>query len=122
MAVKRMSVAGDILGNPLPRTVESLRSHRTLLLLALAVNLADALTTQFGLSIGIPEGNPIPAMMLASGGRLALFGSKFVFLGALVLLISVLGRRFPKLWHTFTVTNFVLLAVVLSNSAQILAR
>jgi hypothetical protein len=122
VAVKRTSTVGSLLSNPQPRIADGFRRHRVLLFLALALNLGDALTTQFGLSLGIPEGNPIPAMMLANGGRFALFGSKFGVMAVVLLAVCLLGRRYPRLWHTFTVTNLVLLAVVLSNSAQILAR
>lgn len=122
MTVKGMSMAGSPFGNALPRITDSLQRHRVVLILALAVNLGDVLTTHFGLARGIPEGNPIPAMLLANSGQFAMFGAKFAVMAVVILMVCLLGRRYPKLWHTFTVTNVVLLAAVLSNSAQILAH
>ncbi len=115
-------MAGSLFGTVLPRITDSLHRHRVLLILALLLNLGDVLSTYIGLSGGLPEGNPIPAMLLAKGGQLALFGSKFAVMAVVILMVSLLGSRYPKLWHTFTVTNVVLLAAVLSNSAHILAR
>lgn len=126
MSVNRMYVAGgplaNVLGNVLPRITDGLRRNRVALLIALVLNLGDALSTHIGLAGGLAEGNPIPAMLLAAGGEWAWIGSKFALVTAVVLMVCLLGRRYPKLWHTFTVTNVVLLAAVISNSAQILTR
>ncbi len=122
MSVNRMGLVASPFGNVLPRITESLRQHRVLLLIAMVVNLGDVLTTHIGLASGISEGNPIPATLIANGGELAWLRTKFGLMALLVLAICMLSRRYPKLWHTFTVTNVVLLAAVLSNSAQILTR
>lgn len=122
MSVDRMNMAGSPFSNVLPRITDGLRRNRVALLIALFLNLGDALSTHIGLAGGLCEGNPIPAMLLASGGEFAWVGTKFAFVTTVILLVCLLDRRYPKLWHTFTVTNVVLLAAVLSNSAQILAR
>ena len=121
MSVNRMSVDGGPFGVSLHWMAHGIRRNRVALLLALALNLADVLTTHLGLARGIPEGNPIPAMLHAGGGEVAMFAAKFAVMASAILLVSLLGRRYPRLWHTFTVTNLVLLAAVLSNSAQVLA-
>lgn len=122
MTVDRMCIDGSPLGAVLPQITDSLRRNWMVLSLALALNLGDMITTHLGLTHGLQEGNPVPAMLHASGGEFALFGAKFAVLTATIFVICLLGRRYHKLWHTFTVTNVVLLAAVISNSAQILAH
>ncbi len=108
--------------NVLPLIIDGLQAHRAALILVLILNLGDVVTTRLGFALGIPEGNPIPAMLHASGGEFAIFGAKFAVMITIILLVCLLGKRYPRLWHTLTVTNIVLLAVVVSNSAQVLAH
>lgn len=121
MSLSDASIAHSTLGNVLAMVVDGINRHRVGLLAAVDLNLGDAISTHVGLAAGIPEGNPIPARLLADGGQLAFFGVKFGVVAAVVLVICLLGSRYPKLWHAITVTNVVLAAVVLSNVAQILA-
>ncbi len=122
MGVNNASMAIRPFGSLLPQITEGFHRHRVALLLTLTLNVGDVLTTHFGLASGVSEGNPIPAMLLAHGGEVAMFGGKMAAISAVVLTACLLGRRYPKVWHTFTVTNLVLLAAIVSNSAQILAR
>ncbi|HEX2987385.1 MAG TPA: DUF5658 family protein [Chloroflexota bacterium] len=122
MSVDKMMMADNPFANVLSLIADGLRRNRVALLIALALNVGDAISTHIGLTGGLQEGNAIPALLLANGGELAWVGSKFTLVAVVVLLVCLLGRRYPKLWHTFTVTNFVLLAAVLSNSAQLLTQ
>jgi hypothetical protein len=120
MSANSARMACGTLGNVLTMVVDGLNQHRVGLLAALNLNLGDAVSTHIGLAGGIPEGNPVPARLLASGGELAFLGAKFGVAAAVVLVICLLGRRYPRLWHAITVTNVVLAVVVVSNVAQIL--
>lgn len=124
--VDTMSTARNRLGcshlrEALPRMAEGLYQHRLALLLLLLLNLADVITTHVGLAIGIPEGNPLPAMLLAGGGQLAMFASKAGMMAGMALIVCLLHDRYPNLRLALTVTNFMLLLVLISNSAQIMA-
>ncbi len=59
--------------------------------LFVAVNLLDAITTQAGLAAGIPEGNPLPALILDNGGMVAFLLVKL----ALVLWVAALPDLLP---------------------------
>ena len=121
MSLNNASILGSTLGSALTAVADGLNRHRVGLLAALDLNLGDAISTHIGLAGGIPEGNPIPARLLANGGQVAFFGVKFAVVAAIVLVICLLGSRYPRLWHAITVTNIVLAIVVISNVAQILA-
>ncbi len=121
MSLNSASIVGPTLGNMLAMIIDGLNRHRVGLLAAVDLNLGDAISTHIGLAGGIPEGNPIPARLLADGGQLAFVGAKFGVVAAVVLVICLLGGRYPKLWHAVTVTNVLLAVVVVSNVAQILA-
>ncbi|MGE5619823.1 MAG: hypothetical protein ACM3US_11265 [Sphingomonadaceae bacterium] len=43
-------------------------------------------------------------------------------MAAATFIVCLLDSRYPRLWYTFSVTNVVLLAAVLSNAAQVLDR
>lgn len=122
MMVNKASMVGGPLAVALPNIADGLRRHRFALLAALVLNIGDLLSTHVGLANGLPEGNLIPAMLHANGGEVAMLGAKVAVVALVALIVCLLGRRYPRLWHTFTVTNVVILAAVLSNSAQILAR
>ncbi|MGE5619822.1 MAG: hypothetical protein ACM3US_11260 [Sphingomonadaceae bacterium] len=74
MIAGRSSAAATSNGGVLSRLRDSLRRHRLVFFLALVLNLADALSTHIGLAAGLPEGNPVPAMLHANGSQLAMFG------------------------------------------------
>ena len=121
MGLNSATMASGTVGNMLTTIANSLNQHRIGLLAALDLNLGDVVTTHIGLVGGIPEGNPLPARLLASGGESAIFGAKFGIFAAMILLICLLGGRYPKLWHVVTVVNLLLAAVVISNATQIFA-
>ena len=121
MSTNNASILRGTLRNVLTTIFDGINRHRIGLLAALDLNLGDVVTTHIGLVGGIPEGNPLPARLLASGGEPAIFGAKFGVFAAIILLICLLGGRYPKLWHVVTVVNLLLIAVVISNASQIFA-
>lgn len=121
MSLNEANMASGTLGNVLAMVVDGLNRHRVGLLAALDLNLGDAVSTHIGLAGGIREANLVPATMLATGGEPAWLAVKFGVAAAVILAISLLGRRYPRLWHAVTVTNVVLLAAVVSNAIQIVA-
>jgi hypothetical protein len=121
MSVNSKRMDGGFFAGALPRISEGIYRNRVVLLLALILNVGDVLSTHIGLARGLPEGNPIPAMLLANGGQMAMFSGKVAVFAAVLLVVCTLGDRYPKLWHTFTALNVILLLVVVSNTAQILS-
>lgn len=94
-------------------------SHAITATLFLLANLADALTTYLGLERGLSELNVLPASLLARYGLGAMMGAKaFIILGALVLVL-LLGKRYPLLWWGLSALSVGLGLVVLSNLVQV---
>ncbi len=84
------------------------------------LNVWDALTTWAGISSGIPEGNPIPALLIESGGIGALVLAKMALvalLGGAVLSLP----RYRRLMYALYVGSALLAVAVLSNLSLILA-
>ncbi|HEX5417198.1 MAG TPA: DUF5658 family protein [Chloroflexota bacterium] len=110
-------------GNRPARSAEtlshSLWAHRHWLLLLLVANLLDIATTVIGLTLGIPEGNPVEASILASLGEFWMFLFKVMLVALLVLAIHPLHRHYRRLWPAFLVMTMPTVLVVLSNVALI---
>jgi hypothetical protein len=79
------------------------------------LNVADLWTTYEGLAKGIPEGNPLPAAMLAAYGFGALVGLKGLI--TLALVTAPMACRFLR--HALPATCAILALVVLSNVVQV---
>jgi hypothetical protein len=92
---------------------------RTGLLLLAYLSLLDVLSTSAGLRLGIPEGNPLPAAVLAAHGELAMYGLKAAVTAGVVLAILALRGRYPRLPVALTAVNVILAVVVASNVAQL---
>ena len=90
----------------------------TILLLCLALQLADALTTALALDAGAVEGNVLPAAVLASHGEAALYALKAA--GVLVM-AGILWRlrSWPGAWRCLRWSNVAMLLVVAVNTTAI---
>src|SRR5512135_411042 len=95
-----------------------LDTRTEVLLLFAMLNALDVLTTRLGLAIGIPEGNPIPAAIIASEGFETFVLVKF----ALVLLVCaapLLLPRFHRMWMAIHFGSAVLAVAIANNLLQI---
>src|SRR3989304_5069718 len=99
-----------------------MRAHLTMRRLSLAIfaalNILDIMTTHAGLAAGIPEGNPVPALLLG-GGEIGFFAVKVGLSLAVVGAILRL-RQYPRLWAVLPVVSLVLAVAVVSNLAMII--
>ncbi len=82
-------------------------------------NLMDLLTTDRGLSAGIPEANPVPAMLLGNGGEAMMYAAKVVVSLLLVAAVLLLPR-FRRLWYAVDAASVVLAVAVISNITHIM--
>ena len=91
----------------------------TILLLCLALQLADALTTALALDAGAVEGNVLPAVVLASHGEAALYAAKLL---AVVVMAGLVWRLrwWALTWRVCRCANVVMLLVVMLNLTALL--
>jgi hypothetical protein len=100
----------------------ALRRRWPVVVLALALNVGDVISTLIGFRLGVPEGNPLPRLLIGHWGELTFFSFKLWLVAAVIFVVCLLEARYPRLWRAVYVINAVLVAVVLSNSLHILAR
>lgn len=108
-----MGVAGTTI-------VGGLHRHWLAVALAALLHFGDVLSTHLALRVGLAEINLVPASVMALHGETVMYGLKLTAVATVILLICLLERRYPKLWHAVHVTNGMMAAVVLSNSVQVL--
>lgn len=88
--------------------------------LFIVLNLLDILTTHVGLAAGIPEGNPVPAFILASAGEPAMYAAKLAVCAVIILSVLRL-HQYCRLRYTLYIGSAILLFVVASNLSLLLA-
>ncbi len=96
-----------------------LDTRTEVLLLFAMLNLLDVLTTRLGLVLGIPEGNPIPAAIIAGQG----FETFVLVKVVLVLVVSaapLLLPRFHRIWMAIHFGSAVLALAIANNLVQII--
>jgi len=98
---------------------ETISEQRPWLALLFLLNSLDMATTALGLQLGIPEGNPIQASLLAGYGELALLLSKIVLLAGLILVLHLLRARYRRLWPFWLAMTVPTLLVVTNNLALV---
>lgn len=96
-----------------------MRRHSITLALFAALNAADIATTRAGIAAGIPEGNPIPAAIMAAHGEAAMYVVK-VGLCLLAAFAVVCLPQYQRLHYALKGFSAVLAIVVLSNLSLIL--
>lgn len=82
------------------------------------VNALDVLTTHVALASGLSEGNPIPALLLRSGGELSMYAVKLIVWLGLVIM-AFYFTRWRLRWRAVQGVTVVLALVVISNTLQI---
>ncbi len=81
----------------------------------LSLNVLDLLTTLVGLRLGFREVNPIPAFILSNYGEIGLLIFKGASAAALVPVIAILGRKYPRTWIALVLGAALVGMVVVSN-------
>jgi hypothetical protein len=81
----------------------------------LVLNALDLVTTLLGLHMGYREVNPLPAYILSAHGEFGLLLFKAASAAAIVPLIVVLGRRYPRTWWALGLGAVLVGVVVVSN-------
>ncbi len=97
-----------------------LDTRTEVLLLFAMLNALDVLTTRLGLIVGIPEGNPIPAAIIASEGF-----ETFVLVKVVLVLVvcaaPLLLPRFHRIWMAIHLGSALIALAVANNLLQIVA-
>jgi hypothetical protein len=80
------------------------------------LNTGDLITTNIGLRSGLHEGNPLMRLLLSQHGFVSLIAYKVVVVAAVLIGLSVLSRRHPRMaGTTLAICNVLVgLAVVLN--------
>ncbi len=106
--------------NEVDRRRIHLDARTEVLLLFAMLNALDVLTTRLGLIVGIPEGNPIPAAIIAGQG----FETFVLVKVVLVLVVSaapLLRPRFHWIWMAIHFGSALIALAVANNLLQIMA-
>lgn len=92
--------------------LHSLETCHWMVILWLALNALDVLTTHIGLHFGALEANPIVAGLVARSGEIATYGLKLLFALVVVTLLYKLERQPVFKW-----ANVVMSVIIASNIA-----
>lgn len=84
------------------------------------MNLLDVASTWMAMQRGLPEGNPVPSMLLEAGGTELMYLFKVAVVLLVVLAALRLSPYFPKIWYGVWIGNAILAVVVTLNVVQIL--
>ncbi len=93
---------------------------RPALTLFLVLSLLDIGSTWLGLALGLPESNPLPAMVLAKGGIATMYGAKAIVTLLVAVSVVRLSRFYPRIWTGVRLGNGILCLVVSLNLIQAL--
>lgn len=101
--------------------LDVLRRHTLLLILFAALQLGDVVSTHLALRMGLAEGNPIPAAVLAFAGEGGMYALKLLVVVLFVVVVCRLEKRFrTNPWNAVRAMNVVMLGVVINNTSQLL--
>lgn len=93
-------------------------------LIFLIVTLGDILTTELALRAGMIEANPVVAAVMDAHGRPAMYVVRFVVstvVSTVVLLTVVqLTARYPRVWRSIYILNWMVGIIVTLNFLQLL--
>lgn len=88
-------------------------------LIFLIVTLGDILTTELALRAGMIEANPVVAAVMDAHGRLAMYLVRFVVSTCVLLTVVQLTARYPRVWRSIYILNWMVGIVVTFNFVQL---
>jgi ABC-type long-subunit fatty acid transport system fused permease/ATPase subunit len=92
---------------------------RLWILLAVFAHSLDIGTTSLGLSLGVPEANPLMASLLHSHGELAMYVFKASLVGLVTGFVLLVRRRYPLAWPAWCAGTLLTLIVVVNNTVEV---
>ncbi len=88
--------------------------------LSLMLAIADIVSTELGLRAGMIEANALPSYILRTYGKLPMYSLRFA-VGIFVLVtVMKLSTRFPKVWKSVSISNWLFAIIVSTNLLQLL--
>lgn len=91
------------------------------IVLWIAYNLMDVVTTHLGFTFGIEEGNFIPARIVALTSPYVLPVYKLGMAGLWLVAVLWLGRRYPRVMLALRLANLLVSSAVVWNTFLILS-
>ncbi len=82
------------------------------------LTLGDIVSTEIAIRSGLREANPLPAWVMATFGRAEMYTLRLGLTALVFLAVSYLIRRYPKVWISIPILNWMVSVVVFSNFFQ----
>ncbi len=88
--------------------------------LSLFLAFGDIISTELGLRAGMIEANALPSYILRTYGKLPMYSLRFA-VGIFVLVTVIkLSARYPRVWRSVSISNWLAAIVVSTNLLQLL--
>ncbi len=88
--------------------------------LYMLLTLGDIVSTEIGMRIGMREINLLPAWVMATYGRGEMYTLRIALAALVFLAVARLASRFPGLWLSIFILNWMVGVVVFGNFLQLL--
>lgn len=84
------------------------------------LTIGDIVSTEIGIRIGMREINLLPAWVMATYGRVEMYTLRIALAALVFLAVARLAPRFPGLWTSVFILNWMVGIVVFGNFLQLL--
>ncbi len=82
------------------------------------LTLGDIVSTEIAIRSGLREANPLPAWVMATFGRAEMYALRTGLTILVFLAVSHLIKRYPRVWISIPIVNWMVGVVVFSNFFQ----
>ncbi len=82
------------------------------------LTLGDIVSTEIGMRNGLQEANILPSWVMSTFGRVEMYALRLGLTALVFLVVSQLVRRYPGVWMSVLVLNWMVGAVVFANLLQ----
>ncbi len=106
------------MGKSIVAIKHALVRHRTALILFLALQLGDLVSTHIGLSVGMYEANPLASGVLTNAGEGVTYALKLLWVVGILAAVIVLEKRYSHIWRAVYIVDAIMLTIFISNSVQ----
>jgi len=104
----------------LPNSLNSRLNQALILAGFVGFQVMDSLTTHIGLALQHAELNHVMAPVIATQGELVAYSIKGTAVAVLLVILMLLYRQKPRVWHAYQVAAWLTAVAVVSNVLQLL--